>query len=358
MQEDQKLRIINRIITGVIYLDIGGELYKSELPTYDDISLSELFYDNIITDAKYAGLMTMEEAKLLRQRRQIWTNLDEEQEKKLNEQLETLKIHLYEAQFHPKKQKSLRRSIQQIRRTLEQMYLRKTQYDSMTLEYFAERERQDFLIALSIRDSRGRRVYTYDNFRSKDAYVLKRFVDAHNSFDFDPAKLREIARTEPFRSMWSYDKNRIFYRKNGPPTLAQIYLSMYSRMYDSVYEHPETPSEQVINDDDMLDGWFAKQRREREAERKKREAETIFDRKKGGRHAKKDGRGELFIMAESKEEAEQIMSLNTIHARQVMKQREHFIKERGGRANEEELPDSQLMIQQKAIEGFKQHYGK
>ena len=43
---------------------------------------------------------------------------------------------------------------------------------------------------------------------------------------------------------------------------------LYSRMYDSAYESPDRPTDEVIEDNDMFDGWMAKGRREADKERK------------------------------------------------------------------------------------------
>ena len=119
---------------------------------------------------------------------------------------------------------------------------------------------------------------------------------------------------------------------------------MYSRMYDNVYENPERPSEEVIEDDDMLDGWFAKLRRESEKERKQREVDSILN-KKG---ANKGGKGETFVVAGSREEADKIRDINGINERMKMRQRDAAVKQKG-KLEEQDLPDVKLELRSEAM---------
>ena len=118
---------------------------------------------------------------------------------------------------------------------------------------------------------------------------------------------------------------------------------MYSRMYDNVYENPERPSDEVIEDDDMLDGWFAKLRRDAEKERKQREVDSILN-KKGA----KGGKGEVCVVADSLEEANKIRDINGINEKMKMRQREAAVKQKG-RLEEQDLPDVKLELRSEAM---------
>ena len=66
----------------------------------------------------------------------------------------------------------------------------------------------------------------------------------------------------------------------------------------------EAPSEEVINDDDMLDGWFIVQNRKREKDKKEKDVDSTL-----GANAGKD---EVFVMArpEDKERLKSIKDMN------------------------------------------------
>ena len=86
-------------------------------------------------------------------------------------------------------------------------------------------------------------------------------------------------------------------------------------MYDNVFKSVECPTDDVINDDDMLDGWFIQQNKEQEERRKEKEGEKVFDKFKG-----KDGQ-ELFVVSGDKEEVNQIYNMNDNNSRNVIKSR-------------------------------------
>ena len=84
----------------------------------------------------------------------------------------------------------------------------------------------------------------------------------------------------------------------------------WSKLYDSVNEAHESPRNEVIKDDDALDGWLAKQRKEREKQQGQQNL--------GEKHSSAD---EVFVMARSKEEIEEISSLNDPHSKGVKRER-------------------------------------
>jgi hypothetical protein len=47
-------------------------------------------------------------------------------------------------------------------------------------------------------------------------------------------------------------------------------------MYDNVYESMECPPDEVIKDDDMLDGWFIQQHKDREKKLKEKSTDEKF----------------------------------------------------------------------------------
>jgi hypothetical protein len=98
------------------------------------------------------------------------------------------------------------------------------------------------------------------------------------------------------------------------------------------------PPDSVFEDDDMFDGWMIKQRRENEKNKNKNRTEKMLE----GR--KLDKAGEVFIMANSQEEVEQIYSLNDNNARHIIKERNKVILRSPEQINDSALPDVQRNI--------------
>lgn len=347
MQHEEKINLINRISTGLIVLEINNQLYELRQPSRQDRAVSQFLYNKIINDTKYENLITREYAKEYLNRAGIWTMEDDRNYEKLKDYLESLKIDLYRALYNKNKQKSIRRRIKNIKTGLQKSLMKKYSLDYMTLENHAESISSNFLTAVCIYDMRGNQVYTYENFMSHDNYILQRFLNYLNHNIITQEQYREIARTEPFRTMWAIGKENVFGCNVIDMSEDQRSMIIYSKMYDSVYEHTERPTDEVINDDDMLDGWFAQERRSTEKERKQKEIDRLLDRKGVNR----DGAGEMFVVVESPEEAEKIREINDFTARHKMKQRIEVVQNQG-RIEEQKLPDVQIELRNQAMKEF------
>ena len=152
---------------------------------------------------------------------------------------------------------------------------------------------------------------------------------------------RELARTEPWRSRWMMLKPKPF---GNRVTDEQRHLTIYSRMYDNAYKNTDCPSDKVIDDDDMFDGWMITESRKNEREKQVNRANE----KLGGRHASSQ---EVFIMADSKQDIEDVESLNDFQSKMVKKQRAGFIKQKGEVAVSD-LPDQRMEINRQAMDNY------
>lgn len=324
------------------------------MPTQEQQAISELVYRETLDDSKYSELITREQAENLLAERGIWTPKNNKQLDDLNKYLEDLKIQLYESLFKDKEKKQIRKRIKSVKGGINKSLIKKYSLDHITLESHAESARDEFLVAITIKDSYQNPVYTYENWSKTDNYILQRFLNFLQSNIINAEEYREIARTEPFRSKWSVYQNDVFAGTAGFSP-EQTALLMYSKMYDNVYEHPDRPNDDVIKDDDMLDGWFAKQRRQSEKDRSKKELEDILD-KKG---ANKGQGGEMFVVTSSQEEADKIRNVNDINEKMRMKQRAAALKQsETGRLEEAKLPDVQRGLQSEAMRQMSDRFKK
>ena len=109
-------------------------------------------------------------------------------------------------------------------------------------------------------------------------------------------------------------------------------------MYDSIAESPESPSDEIILDDDMLDGWLIIQRRERELRTKQKAAEDIIGNEK---IANSD---EVYIVAKSEEDISNINELNDPQAKAIKHAREKALLSEE-RTKQQDLPDVAMDLQ-------------
>jgi hypothetical protein len=109
-------------------------------------------------------------------------------------------------------------------------------------------------------------------------------------------------------------------------------------MYDNIQESLDCPNKDVIDDDDMLDGWFIIQSKKREQEKAEQD---INESTKNG---KIKNASEVFVVANSKKDADRINSVNSIHSHMVKKQRDGTLKQKGT-VNDHDFIDQRQKIQ-------------
>tara|TARA_R110000824_G_scaffold176673_1_gene355793 strand:- start:155 stop:721 length:567 start_codon:yes stop_codon:yes gene_type:complete len=153
-------------------------------------------------------------------------------------------------------------------------------------------------------------------------------MDLYAYHAIDPDDFRKIARTNPWRAMWSSGKasGMVFGKPSCDLDTNQLGLCSFSNMYDNVFESPDAPKEAVIEDNDCLDGWFVVQKRKYEKQKKEMEKHES-DRALNSKIANSD---EVFLMANDQYEAQEIYGMNDPMARQTLKARQAQIKDADG----------------------------
>lgn len=349
MDYNKKISILNRIINGILFKRIGNKLYKLISPTKEHKALAELLYQETYHEHKFSDLITKDQLSKVLASKKIWTEQEEKRLKDLEKLLEQLKVDLYNALYNLNDQKRIRKQIKTIEKSIENAISRKHSLDSMTIENFAENARDQFLFALCILDSYGNSIFDIYNYSKADSEIINVFTSYILNDILTSEEYREIARTEPFRSMWSIGKENCFGLSACDLSIEQKNLILYSKMYDNVYEHPERPTDAVIEDDDMLDGWFTIQRRKVEADRKKEELDKV----KGFKDVKQKhgsaGRTESFVMVETSRDAKTIQEANDLNAQIKIKQRQDAIAKADKPLEDHELPDVKMELRQEAM---------
>jgi hypothetical protein len=94
----------------------------------------------------------------------------------------------------------------------------------------------------------------------------------------------------------------------------------------------------IIDDDDAFDGWLIFQKRENEKNKNKQRTEKMLGNKL-------NKAGEIFLMANNKEEAESIYNLNDPMTQNIIKERNDVILNSSSDISENKLPDVQRNLQ-------------
>jgi len=155
----------------------------------------------------------------------------------------------------------------------------------------------------------------------------------------DDVVIRGLARNNEWRQHWRSIKlgQKIF---GDILTREQHSLISWSQFYDNIGESVDAPSDEILGDDDLIDGWCITQQRKRKEEDKKKIADRYGN------------AGEIFIPVSSPEQAAKINELNDGSARMIKRQREMTIQKRGS-VNEQDMPDAKMAIKQQAMQEFR-----
>ena len=97
----------------------------------------------------------------------------------------------------------------------------------------------------------------------------------------------------------------------------------------------------------MFDGWMITQKRENEKNRNKNRTEKMLEGKKLNKA------GEVFLVANSQEEAQNIYNLNDANSRNIIRERNNIIKDGSNIVEDTQLPDVQRNLVAQINENFK-----
>lgn len=310
--------LLYRIIQGRLRLPfLGPDVYLYE-PSASVLEESFDIYNETYDDAYFRGVPIKEELKEILFYNDLWSPEDDDLAKKAEDEIERLKVYAYENYYNVPNLKNAKLGIRLQESKFKKHKSKIHSLDHVSCEGVASFARSIWIISKTIKDK---------NSKSKEleGLPLTKILEYYSAKTIDSSDFRKIARSDPFRSMWTNGKKQsnIFGRPSIEMTKDQIALCQFSSMYDNVHESPESPHEDVINDDDCLDGWFIVQRREYEKSRNKRDVENMLG------NSKIANSQEVFLMAKDQHTAKKINDMNNVHAKNIIKTRDAQIKEAG-----------------------------
>jgi hypothetical protein len=337
----QREGILYRIFSGTTRLLIDGKRYIFKNPTAEDKYTAQEMYQQEIKRNRYENWHTKKTVLNFLQEQDIFTQEDEDRLKKMEDDIEELKFQLFTSMLNVEKSKFIRLTLSRTRTIMSNLISAKGCLDHTTKEGYASLVKTQYLTSRSLFDEDSERL---PNSACAPELIEKAMLEVSRS-SVSQAELRELARSEPWRAYWgSSGKQGVF---SGIPidyTEDQRSLILYSKMYDGAYEHPECPDDDVINDDDLFDGWMIHQRRQREGDKKKKSIEASINEKQ--RNAE-----ELYVVAPDTKEANKINELNSPSAKNKRRRRDINLRKKGT-MREAELPDKKQEIIMQANRQF------
>lgn len=324
---------LSRILSGQYIFLYDDTTYKL---IYPDISIkyeAELYAHEEYEKNKYNGWITQDDALSFLVEIGVCTYDSDTKIKNAEKQIEDIKIDLFQSFLNPNKLKAIRSKLQAAKKYLSILVDNKHSLDSVTLEGFTEMSKNQFILINSLYNTYNEKIFKDIN--NIDYRLLNDLLAIINNNAIDIKIFRKIARSDIWRNYWSSNKDFLFDKPTINWTDEQKTLVVMSKMYDNAYESMECPPDEVIEDDDMFDGWMIMQRREIEKSKAKNRNEKMLKDKNLG-NAK-----EVFLVANSKEEAQNIYSLNDNNSRHIIRERNSFLATTDKSVSESQLPDVQ-----------------
>ena len=333
--------LLYRILYGKLLFQYDGTEYELRSPDYKLKYKAQLLYNNIINDEKYNDWIREEQIENVLISLGLWTKDTMKIIKDIEKKIDNAKVDLFKFASFSDKVKSLRKSLDQYRMQLNKIMNHKAEILSNTLEGYALSIKNEYIICNTLFKNNNQVFYSNFSNNQNSYTYFNSLVTEINKYVIGISEFKNLARHQIWRSYWTYNKQNIFNCSVIDVTDDQKTLVNISRMYDSIYDHPECPSDNVIDDDDMLDGWMILQRRKNEQNKNQKKIDDLNPKLKNAQ--------EVFLMANNQETAEEILSLNSQESMHKMNEKFAYVKAHG-QANESELPDVRRDLMNKANE--------
>jgi len=342
LSSNDKEILLYRILSGQTIFYFNNQKYTLVNPSIAIKYEASLLYNNIINEEKYHDWFREENAENIMISLGLWNFETNKNLKMLEQKLDNLKVELFTNFMTPSKTKNIKSSIKNTKTSINKIHSTKQNFLSNTLEGYANSIKHEYIICNTLYCNKK---LTFDSAQDYRSFSLfNSLVQEIDKLMITTENFKELARDSIWRNFWSSStKNNLFDTSVINLTDEQKALINISKMYDNIYEHPECPSDKIIEDDDALDGWMIVQKRKNEAAKK----QNVFDSTNTNNNMKKAG--EVFVMAESKEDVESILEMNTVETKSLMNEKLSYVNQVGS-VNDGDLPDVQRSLRQKISE--------
>ena len=348
MDQNFKELLIARISSGLLRVNINNKNYTlnsiSSQELYEVLEYSQIFQQEALS------MELLSEAELFDFliANKFWSQEKEDDLKAKIKELDKLKLSYYQEFFKASNRKINKIKLTQLKESISQLYHEKHFYDHLGINYYIKSNKLKLIYALGLYHN-GKKVFKSINHilsSNKSKLIEELFLHVLNS-KIPESQFRELARSDPWRSQWSCKEacSGVFGVPLKEHTEDQRQLILSSLMYDSIYKHTDCPSDEIVNDDDALDGWMIAQKRKNNEGKNEDLATKVLTNQKIRES------DEIMIVTgynyniDSNIDIEQIDSFNSEASRKIKKERfDHLMKK--GVVEEQNMPDSQRKMRE------------
>lgn len=331
----EESKVLSRIVSGTYIFKHKNHNFKLVYPSIHLKYEADILFQEVYDQHKYEEWLTLESAKEVLIDNGVWSSSGDQQLFAIEKEIEQIKINLFLALANPIQQIAHRNKLTETIQKYNKYYSIRHSLDQFTLESFCEYYKNFHILSNSLLNSYGQRVINHNNYDYLKYQEISEILTKHS---ISTATFRKIARLDLWRNYWSAGKGDVFGRPSCELTDEQRALVIFTKMYESARESPESPPDLVFDDDDMFDGWLAHQHKQQEDSKKDSAA---------NKNSKMSNAQEMFIMANNRDQASSIHNMNTNQNKAVINSRNKTISANKN-VDASKLPDIQNELRQKA----------
>jgi hypothetical protein len=334
------MKELNKILSGKIVVNLHDELIIINQPDAITRYLADCFSEEIYQEAFEDNIFLQEELETLIIDNGWWTIGEERDLKELPDRLEQMKVDYFNNYIKAGESDELKEAIKREEDRFSDLQHKKYEFFNYTCE------------------SLKSQAYTMDVLKTCSTFVsglpfsesdvsLHSLYSKYNGEILTDLEIREVSKSPEWRMIWNSHKagSDLFPFPACDMTSMQKILINWARVYDSIYESTDMPSDEIIMNNYAIDGWFAVQRRKQVDQSKESQKDSLPEKQ------------EVFVMAKGKKAVDRIHDMNTQEGKGIIKSREKDLKQKGS-LKEQDFSHIQNNLKMQATQMLVEHHKK
>ena len=324
-------QLVHRILSKKQVLSYGNDLLVLYSPSLDLQVEADIVYQDTYESNLYNDFILEEDLIQYLISALILLPNHEKILKDTDTKLDNAKVSLYKEYIDIKKRRKNKNKIASFKKQLDKLHNQIRTFDFLVLEHLAKTVRHEYILKNSLFNKNDNTLF----FSTKEdiPYVIfTSIIDTISKNMLGIEDIKRVARSEYWKNYYTNNKHNLFPYSALEYSDEQKTLLNVSCMYERIQEHPEAPTEEIINDDDALDGWMIEKQRENKREKKEKGVDSMMnDKIKNSK--------EIFLMAgNDQQQKEDILDLNSIAGKKKIQNRFDALAYKDS-VQESELPD-------------------
>lgn len=281
MEDIEKEYYIQWIIADYTPFEYDGHNYFISTPSRENRFLAERFFMSVYNEGLNNGLMDKSDIKKLLYEHNIWNQENEDTLQKMISDIEDIKVWIFENYTNSSKRRQFKKALKDTEEYIGKLLIEKQTFDMYDAKYVASVAKQHYIMGSSI--FKGKNKPLFKNWwSSREDDIVQYCYKIMSEYSLNDSEYRELSRSNIWRNIWNSRRisGNLFGKSAVDLSISQRQLVMWSNIYDSVYKSSECPPDSIIEDDDAIDGWMIKQRRERNKDSNKSLIENALQNEK------------------------------------------------------------------------------